>query len=190
MASQSQLNIESRRLSEEIVNEVREKIKEYIRENPGGDPWDEEDGGAAWLDNEVGMATEFLQIINTSIIYPKWDIYDTVQIFQEKMATLVSESDLKFIIFFIIEGGTGEIDFFELRKKSKKEILDWFKKKGFAIDNEHKHNENHTLCKVCRKQGKMKKCSTCLQAYYCSIECQQNDWKKHKKSCKKILKIE
>jgi hypothetical protein len=174
--------MESRQIAQEIVNEVREKIKEEMEEMilyPSCDPWDEEDGGAGWLDNEVGMATEFLQMINTSIVYPTWHIYDTVQIFQDKLATLVSESDLKFIRFFIVElGGTSEPELFDLREKSKNEILDWFKEKGFIFE--------HKICKVCRKEGKMKKCSGCLQARYCSAECQQSDWKKHKKSCKKI----
>ena len=31
---------------------------------------------------------------------------------------------------------------------------------------------------------KMKKCSVCQLVRYCSQECQQEDWKKHKKVCK------
>jgi hypothetical protein len=177
--SKQVLNMKSRQIAEEIVNDVRKKVNEEVLEYPGGDPWNEEDGGAVWLDNEVGMATEFLQKINISIVYPKWDIYDTVQIFQDKMATLLSESDLNFIRFFIIDlGGTSEDELFDLREKSKKEILEWFKEKGYVFENK--------ICKVCRKEGKMKKCSGCLQAYYCSGECQKSDWKKHKKLCKNI----
>jgi hypothetical protein len=126
--------MQSRQIAQEIVNEVRKKIKEEMILYPSCDPWDEEDGGAGWLDNEVGMATEFLQMINTSIVYPIWHKYATVQIFQDKLATLVSESDLKFIKFFIVElGGTSEKELFDLHEKSKKEILDWFKEKGFVF---------------------------------------------------------
>ena len=28
-----------------------------------------------------------------------------------------------------------------------------------------------------------KKCKSCKQAFYCSVEHQQKDWKKHKKDC-------
>ena len=41
-------------------------------------------------------------------------------------------------------------------------------------------------CGVCFKndeQQKLKKCSKCQNMYYCSVECQKKDWKKHKKIC-------
>lgn len=40
-------------------------------------------------------------------------------------------------------------------------------------------------CNTCNKRGKMKKCTQCKSTYYCSKECQIQDWKKHKKRCKK-----
>jgi ankyrin repeat protein len=40
-------------------------------------------------------------------------------------------------------------------------------------------------CEVCSKNGTLK-CSACGIARYCSIECQKNAWKKHKKECKKL----
>lgn len=120
-------------IAQEIVNSIREKINEDLIDFPEGDPWDEEEGGAAWLDNEVGMATEFLQRLNPLIEYPNWNIYHTVQDFQDEMMTL-SEYDLEFIRFFIVEmGGSSEIEFFDLREKSNKEILSWFKEKGFVF---------------------------------------------------------
>jgi hypothetical protein len=40
-------------------------------------------------------------------------------------------------------------------------------------------------CRACGKsEGKMKLCSSCRIAYYCSHECQKKDWKAgHKKTC-------
>ena len=41
------------------------------------------------------------------------------------------------------------------------------------------------ICERCfvRSQD-MKKCAGCTTAYYCSVVCQKQDWKKHKKMCK------
>ena len=45
------------------------------------------------------------------------------------------------------------------------------------------------VCEKCGKEAeKMKKCSACRLARYCSEECQREDWKKHKGSCKKTAK--
>jgi len=42
------------------------------------------------------------------------------------------------------------------------------------------------VCQLCGKEAeKMKKCSVCRLVRYCSQECQLEDWKEHKKSCKK-----
>ena len=41
------------------------------------------------------------------------------------------------------------------------------------------------VCQLCGKEAaKMKKCSVCKLARYCSEECQLGDWEKHQKSCK------
>lgn len=38
-------------------------------------------------------------------------------------------------------------------------------------------------CNFCKKMGNQKKCQRCKSCYYCSRECQKNDWKTHKKKC-------
>jgi hypothetical protein len=39
-------------------------------------------------------------------------------------------------------------------------------------------------CFCCGKQEiKLQKCGKCEIVYYCSRECQKNDWKNHKKDC-------
>jgi len=43
-------------------------------------------------------------------------------------------------------------------------------------------------CAFCHKYGtEFKLCSRCQSAYYCSGECQKDDWKNHKKICNKII---
>ena len=44
-------------------------------------------------------------------------------------------------------------------------------------------------CDTCKKRSsytKMKKCSRCRNATYCSVECQKKDWNRHRLDCKKI----
>jgi ankyrin repeat protein len=44
--------------------------------------------------------------------------------------------------------------------------------------------ERHKLCLNCNKyQEGMKRCARCKAAYYCSADCQKNDWKIHKSRC-------
>lgn len=57
----------------------------------------------------------------------------------------------------------------------KPEDLDSF------IEKKNKLN----LCSFCKKKDGNKKCP-CYSKKYCSIECQQNDWKSHKPICKQI----
>lgn len=41
---------------------------------------------------------------------------------------------------------------------------------------------DETLCNVCQKEAE-KKCAKCQLVFYCSVECQKQDWKSHKISC-------
>lgn len=44
----------------------------------------------------------------------------------------------------------------------------------------------YRMCMHCKKRGfKYPKCSVCQAAYYCSKECQVDDWDEHKTKCKK-----
>jgi hypothetical protein len=39
------------------------------------------------------------------------------------------------------------------------------------------------MCRGCSAPGATLKCSKCKQAYYCSKECQKQDWREHKTAC-------
>ena len=41
---------------------------------------------------------------------------------------------------------------------------------------------------ICTKEG-LKRCTSCKLAWYCSKECQEDHWKRHKKCCKMISSI-
>jgi MYND finger len=45
-------------------------------------------------------------------------------------------------------------------------------------------NEGMDLCQHCRVQlNKLLRCSQCKKVLYCSITCQRDDWRKHRKDC-------
>lgn len=45
-------------------------------------------------------------------------------------------------------------------------------------------NNSKKTCLHCHTEGKMKRCSGCLLAKYCSKECQKAHWKEHRQLCK------
>ena len=49
----------------------------------------------------------------------------------------------------------------------------------FANENIYKCNN----CKVTRSEKKLSKCSRCGKVFYCSKNCQKEDWNEHKKNC-------
>ncbi len=53
-------------------------------------------------------------------------------------------------------------------------------------DSDSESSIDDSVCTVCRKnEEKLKCCSRCRSAFYCSVKCQRTHWPKHKKFCKK-----
>lgn len=52
-----------------------------------------------------------------------------------------------------------------------------------------RHIEKDKKCATCGEYGgeeaKLMTCSGCMLVFYCSVNCQKSDWKKHKVDCKK-----
>jgi len=55
-----------------------------------------------------------------------------------------------------------------------------------AKDKEKMRAEgNYKTCVVCKKDRKCSRCVGCFNIWYCSKDCQKNDWGNHKEDCKK-----
>jgi hypothetical protein len=69
----------SKALAAEIVSSIRSTILEQMEEKPhlDWDPWDEQEGGVAWLDNELGESTD-----------EDWSAYSSVEEIQKKLETM------------------------------------------------------------------------------------------------------
>lgn len=94
---------EQRRLARVIVDGIRSSILAMIQNSVHPeevDPWDEEDNGAAWLDNELGIASACQKSL------PDWSQCQTVQQVQDLLETLDVES-LKFIWFVVNPESAG-----------------------------------------------------------------------------------
>ncbi len=165
----------SRELSYHIVDLLRQNITAMNTRNPKTRLWDEGDGGSGWLHNEILLAFELLEKINKGVAYPNWGNVYIVEEFRQKMEDMLTISDLKFIIFFLEMGGTGEVSFLDLRNESRKILLEWcYDKGGFR-----------KTCAGCNAHiEKMKKCGGCAREHYCSEECQKRQWNSHKEVCK------
>ena len=56
--------------------------------------------------------------------------------------------------------------------------------RDLAVRVREAHPRDIEECEKCVKSAP-KKCSSCKKVYYCSQECQKQDWKFHKISCQK-----
>ncbi|KIO16686.1 hypothetical protein M407DRAFT_33662, partial [Tulasnella calospora MUT 4182] len=56
---------------------------------------------------------------------------------------------------------------------------------GTIVASETGKLAKNNVCAVCTNEAKQR-CSQCLSVYYCSRECQTNDWKEHKRSCRTL----
>ncbi|XP_002732413.1 uncharacterized protein LOC100366649 [Saccoglossus kowalevskii] len=53
--------------------------------------------------------------------------------------------------------------------------------------SETRQKQANVCCLVCQKRGKiLKRCTKCHDAFYCSRECQIQDWPSHRSSCKPL----
>lgn len=98
-----------------IVNIVREGV---LKDDQI--VWNEEIHGAAWLDNEITIATEMLGTLNNKV-YASWENYNTVEEFTSGLRRL-SFDDLKFILKVFEAGGTSCEDIIKCNRKDKDDV--------------------------------------------------------------------
>ncbi len=116
----------------EIISYVRRVIcaqKKYlIKESQ----WNEEEGGAGWLDNEISLATDILTKL-TSIPY-SWSDLHSVKEFETKLDTL-PEPVLQFIKYVVVdlEGSSHSLVFHMRDKMPVEDIREFFAKRNFTF---------------------------------------------------------
>lgn len=101
-------------LANEIISHVRSIILEQMSDMPDMSPWNEHEGGAAWLDNELSFATDFLvQVKPVQSI--DWSVYHSVNEVMRKLISL-NEDELRFLKYVVVTlGGTQHDYLFNLR---------------------------------------------------------------------------
>lgn len=101
-------------LVNEIISHVRSTMLRQMVEMPDMDPWNENEGGAAWLDNELSIATDFLSQLKPDVRYD-WSIYHSVNEVKRKLIYCPND-DLQFIKHVVVTLGGSQNDYlFELR---------------------------------------------------------------------------
>ena len=70
-----------------------------------------------------------------------------------------------------------------------KEKIELRKKSGTAVDLSRLSTP---LCRNCQKQQSgtvpLKRCTACKHVFYCSVNCQRDDWPRHKAECAQLRK--
>ena len=76
------------------------------------------------------------------------------------------------------------------REASKESHQDDCTRKRKEREERREKKAKKVECDTCHKKHpytRMKKCSRCRSATYCSIQCQKDDWENHKEACQKIV---
>lgn len=112
-------------LTNEIISYVRSTILHQMASMPDMDPWDEHENGAAWLDNEIGLATELLEKVK-EVDPIDWSIYHSVNAVKRKLITMPID-DLRFIKqVVVVNGGTQHSIHFDLREEPAHVVRAYF----------------------------------------------------------------
>lgn len=118
--------------AQEIIHAVQTAVEATIAV---AEPEEEIDGwnrgakGVAWLDNELGLAWEFLRILDpTAGESPVWSEFETVRHVRLQLERNTSIKHLSFLHHVVVDlGGSQNEAFFELRHRSAAQVHAWFR---------------------------------------------------------------
>jgi hypothetical protein len=110
-------------MSKEIVSHVRDAVLETIADMEDADPWDEEENGVAWLDNELGMTVAILRTLSPNGEYPDFQDYQTVAEVEHELATCFSKTELSFIAILIRSGGTSHDELVDVSHEEDVDVV-------------------------------------------------------------------
>ena len=113
-------------VTNEIISYVRSTILHQMTSNPDMDPWNEDEDGAAWLDNELSLATDLL--VKIKEVDPiDWSIYHSVNEVKRRLV-MMPINDLRFIKHVVVtHGGTQHSYHFDLRDEEPVNVRAYFK---------------------------------------------------------------
>lgn len=107
-------------LADEIISSVRSRI---LEESPDEDmdPWNEEESGAAWLDNELSMGTELLSKVGARYLLDSSE-FSSIEGARQELTSL-PRAELQFYHYIVVrQGGSTNDELFALRNKSTETV--------------------------------------------------------------------
>ncbi len=127
-----------RQLAQQVIGLIRTITIQSLEGlgNQPHDPWDEEEGGAGWVDNELSIANDLLEIVEIHYNPPDLSRYITVPQFQRALPRLYSAEHLHFILRFLRHGGSSNEHFFRLRETAnERDVEEWFQQNPLPDDS-------------------------------------------------------
>ena len=113
-------------LANEIVNYVRNNVIEMNKYYPESDKWDEFEGGAGWLYNEVDIPSRLINKIYPNLKYVWHHIKDVKQ-FKDALEMIpIAHLEIIKKVAVELEGTTNKLTF-DLLEYSPEEIKAFFK---------------------------------------------------------------
>lgn len=125
----------------------------------------------------IDVVPEIYEDIKNDILENKKTILNIIEKVVIDREVLGSISDIYFSVY---EFGQ-EYNKQELLNETKKETTEDVSKKELDITSEATFEEEYR-CNFCDEMAELQ-CSQCKNTYYCSKECQMNDWYKHRETC-------
>ena len=110
------LVLNSTLLADAIIDHVRDRVVDAIRDDPDADPWNELDGGAAWLDNELTLAKDIFNVVQPRyrLEFPLTSVPDV----RQTMIEMPPDQLLYYYVVIVTLGGSGNPDVSELADES------------------------------------------------------------------------